>query len=170
MLQSLLNWQISRAERDLGVPLDYVRHVAATSLSAAIRLARFTKLAESGKGPREALLVAGIVGAMSDDCGSCVQIGVNLARKQGLSREHLSAIVSRDPARLPAELADVYHFSEAITLNTDQQDVMRERIRERYGEKGLIEISMAVAMHRVYPTLKRGLGYAKSCSRVTVEV
>jgi len=170
MLQAFFNWQISKMERHLGVSLDYFRHVAATSPSAAIRMARFSKLAQAGKGPREALLVASIVGSMADDCGSCVQIGVNLARKAGVSREVLSAILARDPDRLPAELADVYRFSEAVTMNTDEQDDARERIRKRFGEKGLIEISMAVAMHRVYPTFKRGLGFAKSCSRVTVEV
>jgi hypothetical protein len=36
------------------------------------------------------------------------------------------------------------------------------------GDRGLIDPSMAVAMHRVYPTLKRALGYAKSCTPVTL--
>jgi alkylhydroperoxidase family enzyme len=170
MLQAFFNWQISKMERRLGVPLDYFRQVAKISPSAALRMARFSKLAQAGKGPRDALLVASIAGAMADDCGSCVQIGVNLARKEGLSREILSAVVNHDPARLPDSLADVYRFSEAVTLNSDEQDDLREKIRRRYGEKGVIEICMAIAMHRVYPTLKRGLGFAKSCSRVTVEV
>jgi hypothetical protein len=170
MLKTLINWQIDRAERQLGVPLDYGRWLAGVSLSATWRLARFTKIMQAGHGFSHARHIAGLVGAMADDCGSCVQIGVNLSRQAGIPREQLSAVVERRPEDLPEELAAVYRFAEAVTLNSDEQDELREVVRKFYGDRGLVEICMAVAMHRVYPTLKRGLGYAKSCSRVVVEV
>ena len=170
MLQAILSRQIDKAERQLGVPLDYARHLAKVSLSATWRIARFTKILQAGKGPQDALHVAGLVGSMADDCGSCVQIGVNLARQAGIPRKQISAVVEHRPDDLPEPLAAVYRFSEAVTLNSDEQDELREVVRRHYGERGLVEICLAVAMHRVFPTLKRGLGYAKSCSRVTVEV
>lgn len=170
MIQRFLNRQIDKAERDLGVPLDEARYVARVSLGVTWRMTRFTKLLHAGKGPTAALHVASIVGSMADDCGSCVQIGVNLARKAGVPREVLSAVVARNPEDLPPELADVYRFADAVTLNAPEQDELRERVRRHFGERGLLEISMKIAMHRVFPTLKRALGYAKSCSLVPVEV
>jgi AhpD family alkylhydroperoxidase len=164
MLSWLINRKITKAERELGVSLDYARWIAKASLPATLRMAKFTKLLHAHRGPATAVHVASIVGSMADDCGSCVQIGVNLARKAGVSREILEAVVRRAPETLPADLADVYRFAEAATLNAPELDDFRERVRDRYGDAGLIEIALAVAMHRVYPTLKRGLGFAKSCS------
>lgn len=170
MLSWFIDRQISKAERDLGVSLDYARWIAKASLPATLRMAKFTKLLNAHRGPKTAVHVASIVGSMADDCGSCVQIGVNLARKAGVSREILEAVVRRAPEALPDELADVYHFADAATLNAPELDDFRERVRRHYGDAGLVEIALAVAMHRVYPTLKRGLGFAKSCSLVPVEV
>lgn len=45
---------------------------------------------------------------------------------------------------------------------------MREEIRAKWGEKGLIELAFAIAAARFYPTLKRGMGYAHTCERVVV--
>jgi alkylhydroperoxidase family enzyme len=170
MIQALLNWQIDKAERQLGVPLDEARYVAGVSWSATWRLARFTKLLHASQGSDHARHIASLVGSMADDCGSCVQIGVNISRQVGVPREQLSAVIERRPEDLPEELAAVYRFAEAVTLNSDDQDELREVVRKLYGDRGLVEICIAVAMHRVFPTLKRGLGFAKSCSRVVVEV
>lgn len=170
MIQALLNWQIDKAERQLGVPLDDARWLAAVSWSATWRMVRFRKILQAGQGFSHARHIAGLVGAMADDCGSCVQIGVNFSRQAGVPQEQLSAVVERRPEELPEELAAVYRFAEAVTLNSDDQDDLREVVRKLYGDRGLVEICIAVAMHRVFPTLKRGLGFAKSCSRVVVEV
>lgn len=172
MLQAIFNHQITKAERHLGVPLDYVRYVAQVSTSAAWRLARFTRLAESGHPGhlRDALSLGSIVAAMADDCGSCVQIGVNLARHAGVDRRLVTAVVEHRPEELPEKLQDVYHFTRAVIADSAEQDDLRERIRGHYGDRGLVELSLAIAFHRAFPTLKRGLGYAKSCSRVTVAV
>lgn len=170
MLQSFIQRQISKSERELGASLDYARYVSKFSISAALRLARFSKLFAASKGPTVPVQVASLVGAMAEDCGSCVQIGVNVGRKAGVPRDVLEAVVARAPERLPADLADVYRFAEAVTQNSPEQEAYRERVRQHYGDRGLIEIAMAVALHRVFPTLKRGLGFATSCSLVKVEV
>jgi AhpD family alkylhydroperoxidase len=137
-----------------------------------MRLARFSRLVQH-QPPRElrdAVHVAGLVAAMADDCGSCVQIGVNLSRRAGVDRHTLAAVVERRPEELSSELQDVYHFADAVVHNTIEQEELREQIKQHYGEKGLVEIALAIAFERTFPTLKRGLGYAKSCSRVTVAV
>ena len=170
MISWFINRQITKAERDLGVPLDYARWIAKVSLPATMRMAKFTKLLHTHRGPTTAVHVASLVGSMAEDCGSCVQIGVNLARQAGVSPAILQAVVRRTPEALPEQLADVYHFADAVTAGSPEQDDYRERVRQHYGDEGLVEIALAVALHRVFPTLKRGLGFAKSCSLVPVEV
>lgn len=172
MLQAIFDWQISKAEKQLGVPLDYARYVSRISTSAAMRLARFTRIVqtEPARQLHEAVRIAGLAAAMADDCGSCVQIGVNLSRQAGIDRRTIAAVVDQRPEQLSAELQNVFHFTAAVIQNTLEQDDLRERIKQHYGERGLVEICLAVAFHRTFPTLKRGLGFAKSCSRVNVEV
>lgn len=168
MFKWFIDRQIAAAEKKYGVPLDYMRYLAEHSTGATLRMARFSRIAEQAPNlPPTAACVAGIVSAMADDCGTCVQIGVNIARERGVSRDILQAVVRRQPDDLPDELRDVYRFAEAVTTGVDD-DELREKLRQRYGDRGLIDLGLAIAMHRVYPTFKRALGYAKSCSLVTV--
>ncbi len=170
MLQAILNNRISKAEKELGVPLDYARYIARVSFRSLWKLTKFTRLVEPRRGPyQHAVFVATISTAQWDDCGSCVQIGVNMARRGGLPGGVIRAVLARQPEQLPEDLADVYAFAEAVLGNAPEQEELRARVEQRFGAAGLVEISMAIAMHRVYPTLKRALGYAKSCSLITAE-
>ena len=56
------------------------------------------------------------------------------------------------------------------TLPTGDEDELRETLRQRYGERGLIELAYAIASSQIPPTVKRCLGYARSCRLVHVEV
>ena len=44
------------------------------------------------------------------------------------------------------------------------------RKRRHYGEEALVELAMTMAVCRVFPITKRALGYAQSCSKMTVQV
>ena len=105
-----------------------------------------------------------------EDCGTCVQIAVNQARKAGLPAELLRAVLDGKLDALPEELRDAYRFAEAVLAANGEEDAWRERIRLRYGDEGLIEMALAIASCRVFPITKRALGYAVSCSKVAVRV
>ena len=47
---------------------------------------------------------------------------------------------------------------------------LSEELAQELGRAALVDLALAIASVRVFPTLKRGLGYAQSCSQVTVEV
>ena len=84
--------------------------------------------------------------------------------------EQIQAVMDRDVDSLPEALADVYRFTEAVVEKTGAEDELRERLRGRYGDEGLIELAMAIAGARVFPITKRALGYAKSCALVELHV
>jgi hypothetical protein len=56
-----------------------------------------------------------------------------------------------------------------VTRN-GEEDSLRECIRQRYGDEGLIEMALAIASCRAFPVTKRALGYAVSCSKTAVRV
>jgi hypothetical protein len=64
----------------------------------------------------------------------------------------------------------VYRFAEAVVTASPDADALRPRVAEHFGEEGLVELALAIASSRFFPIVKRTLGYARSCSLVTIEV
>ncbi|HZG52936.1 MAG TPA: hypothetical protein VEZ40_12440 [Pyrinomonadaceae bacterium] len=172
MLRQLILRRLAAEERKLGgVSLDYLRHVARTSLPAFFKFALFTPLAAHRRAlPADAYHVARLVATQHEDCGTCVQIEVNLARRAGVVPEVLRAAVLGRPDELPAPLADAYRFAAAVVEAGGAEGEWRERVRAHYGEEALVEMALGVAAARVFPTTKRALGYATSCALVRVDV
>lgn len=171
MLQTLLMKKLDSVERELGASVDYLRHILRISRRAFFAFARFIPLARYRHVlPPDPCHVARLVATRDEDCGSCVQIAVNLARKDGMSADLIAAVLERRPEDLPGPLADVYRFTEAVVEATGQDEAYRDRLRARYGEEGLVELAFAMATCRVFPITKRALGYAASCAQVEIRV
>jgi alkylhydroperoxidase family enzyme len=171
MLRWLIRKRLAAAERDLGVPVDYARHILDVSLGAFLKFVKVLPLDGYRRSlPAGPYHVARLVAVRHEDCGPCVQIVVNQAKKEGVSPEVLQAALASEPDALPEDLADAYRFAEAVVTRSGDEDRLRDRIRQRHGEAGLVEMALAVAVCRIFPTVKRGLGYATSCSKVTVHV
>ena len=171
MIRQLILKRLDAAERALGgVSVEYLRHVARTSLAAFFKFSLFMPLAaHRRKLPPAAYHVARIVATRQEDCGTCVQIEVNLARRGGVPAEVLRAVLAERVADLPPELTDVYRFARAVAAAEDDAE-LRASLRARYGEEAFVELALAIAAARVFPTTKRALGYATSCALVEVQV
>jgi hypothetical protein len=74
-----------------------------------------------------------VVAARHDDCGECVQIAVNQARKAGVRPDLLQAVLADRWGDLPGEVADACRFAAAVVTASGEEDELRERIRQRYG-------------------------------------
>src|SRR5262252_1035309 len=105
MLRRLILSRIASAEKDLGVPLDYCRFMIRVSLRASLKFAKFLSVDEYHRVlPPGPCYVARIVAVRDEDCGTCVQIAVNQAKKAGVPAEVLRAVLDGDLDRLPDEL------------------------------------------------------------------
>lgn len=170
MLRYLIRKNLDAAERKLGAPVDYLRFIAATSLSAFFKFAMFMPLAGHRKVvPLPAKHIAHMVAARSEDCGECVQMAVNLARQDHVSSPVIRAVLNDSPGDLTPEWADVYHFARAICEQTGEEESLRARMRDYYGDEGLVELALGIASARLFPVTKRALGYSHSCSLVSLE-
>ena len=155
----------------MGESIDYLRHVVDVSPTALLRFASIMPFANSRKVlPEDAWFVAQVVASQNEDCGTCLQITVNLAQQGGVDRALLRAAVDGDCGGMSQEMADVYRFTKLVLAAAGGEDDLRETLRERYGDRGLIELSYAIAASRIPPTVKRALGFAKSCSLAPVKL
>ncbi len=171
MLRRIILSRIAAAEKQLGVPLDYCRFIVRVSLRASFKFAKFLAVDEYRRMlPPGPFYVVRIVATQHEDCGTCVQIAVNQAKKAGVPAELLRAVLDGKLDALPEELREAYRFAEVVLTANGEEGAWRERIRLRYGDEGLIEMALAIATCRVFPTIKRVLGYAVSCSAVAVRV
>ena len=168
MLRWLIRRKLAAEEKKLGASMDYLRHVVDASPAAFLRFASIMPFANSRKVlPKEAWFAAQITTLRHEDCGPCLQITVNLAKQQGVDTELIRAVLDEDAAKLSREIADVCDFTKSV-LACNDDSTLRDALCTRYGERGLIELSFAIASGRIPPTVKRVLGHATSCSKVAI--
>jgi alkylhydroperoxidase family enzyme len=171
MLGFLVRRNIRSTEKKLGASLDYMREMYAKAPDVFWQFVKVAKAAGyRGKLPAAPLHVACLVAIRHQDCGECVQIGVNVAKQDGVPADVLKATLAGKVEELPESLRDVYRFAEAVAKNTGEEETYRPRLVKVFGEEAVIELAVALALCQTFPIVKRGMGHAKSCSVVKVDV
>ena len=172
MLRWFFRRKLNSEEQRLGASMDYLRHIVDVSPTAFLRFAATMPFANSRNVlPADAWFAAQLVALQREDCGPCVQIAVNLAREANVAAALIQAILAGDFASVSPEIRDVCEFTQA-TLDADERACLelRESLRARFSDRGLIELAYAIAASRIPPTIKRTLGYAKHCHEVRVDI
>jgi hypothetical protein len=163
MLKRVFGYLLSQGEKRTGVKLDYARKIAAQDTGLFLRYGKvFAFLDPNKQVPAAAYHVARLCGALSADCGSCVEAEINLAHTAGVEGELVSAVIAHRLDDLPSELAAVARLSSAVTHFRDDAQ-SREQVVEHYGESGLIELSFAMNGAALLPGVKRAMGFATAC-------
>ncbi|GJM20452.1 MAG: hypothetical protein DHS20C15_03670 [Planctomycetota bacterium] len=119
--------------------------------------------------PLEAFFVAKLSVLLEEDCGPCAQLCLAMAREAQVDGELLSAVLERGVG-LPAALAEVRRFALAMNAGSDFSPELGARVEEHYGAAARAELCVLVAAARVFPALKRGLGFGQSCAHTPLRV
>jgi alkylhydroperoxidase family enzyme len=171
MLGFIVKRKIRAKEKQLGVSMDYAVEMYETAPDAFWAFSKAIAAAEyRSKIPPAPYHVARLVATRHADCGPCVQIVVNMAKADGVEAAVLKAALGGKVEELPESLRDVYRFAQAVVTASGDENEYRDRLRKVFGDEAVVELALAIAMSQVFPTLKRGLGHAKSCSVVKVDV
>ncbi len=169
MLKWIASKLVSNAEKRLGVSLDYAHTIAQTDFGLMLRYGKiFGFLDPNKKVPAEAYHIARLRGAISADCGTCVEAEINLAKAAGLSAQILQATLSQDYTSLPSEFQAVAELADAVTGERQDAPEARDTLRAAYGEAGLIELSYAMNGAALLPGIKRAMGHATTCDLQTL--
>ena len=112
--------------------------------------------------PKDMIHMARLGSARAEDCGPCVEIVRGFALADRMDADRLQNALLGKPDNDSDALA--YGFGEAIA----QGDVARsfelgEQVEAKHGRPVRTELTLAAASGRLYPAIKRGLGYASAC-------
>jgi hypothetical protein len=169
MLKWLLRRQIAAFERAWNYDTGYMREIIEADPRAMMALGKVRGLTRYCKDvPLAAYCAAGLVAVMMEDCGPCTQLGIDMAQREGVDAVILRAIVARDDAAMPEEVALAARFAEASLRHAPQADDLRDEVLRRWGRRGLISLAFAMLSARMYPTLKYALGHGRTCTRLVI--
>ncbi len=119
--------------------------------------------------PADASFAAKIVGGLAEDCGPCTQLVVDMALEAGMPKDQIEAVLRRDPRAMNEATTLGFRFADAVVRRSAEEDEFRDAVRDQWGPKGVIDLTMALQMGRMFPMMKAALGYGKECRRVTVD-
>ncbi len=170
MLKAFLHRMIrDNFEKPFGYDAGYVHEVIDADAGTFFRFTFVSGLVNRKAAPADALAAAGIVATLTEDCGPCTQIGVDMALKGGVRPEVLRAILAGDAAAMGPDAALGYRFAKAsLAKDLEAGDAARDEVVRRWGKKGLVALAMSLTSSRMYPTLKYALGHGRACSKVVV--
>lgn len=113
--------------------------------------------------------VAKLAAMQIEDCGECLQLNVRMALEAGVAKGLVEAAI-HDPSALPVALQDVFCYAKHVACDDALEPDQVERIMTRYDKGSLLELGLCVATAKVFPTVKRAVGYTKSCSLISIDV
>jgi hypothetical protein len=169
MLKKILHYFISKLERKYGYDAGYLHAMIESSPALAREFSHVPKLSQyRKKAPVRLHALAGLAAAKSEDCGPCLQLGIDMSHEAGVDTETLKKVV-KNPEQLSGDDKLVFDYATAVANNAADAESLRQQVEKKFGRDILIELAMAIATTRVYPALKRGMGYAKSCQIVNFD-
>ena len=86
-----------------------------------------------------------------------------------MATDQVEAVLTRDQAAMSPAVALAYRYGTAVLSHNPDAHAAREAVRACWGEKGLIDLAVAMQATRLYPMLKDALGFALECRRVSVD-
>lgn len=169
MLKWLARRRLDAFEQAFDYDVTYMREMLDTSWSGFMRFSAVAKLAAFRQGvPADAWHAAKLVGTIAEDCGPCTQLGVRISEAAGVPSAVLRGVLTDDESLMGRDVTLAAHFARAAIAHDPAADELREQIVERWGERGLLSLALAMSATRIYPAVKYALGHGKACSRVRV--
>jgi len=169
MIRWFFRRQIAAFERTWNYDASYVHELIAADPRAVMALGKVMGLGRYRKDiPPAAHAAAGIVAVMAEDCGPCTQLAISMAEREGIDPAILRAVVARDFAAMPYEVALAARFAQKTLAHAPEADDLREEVVRLWGKRALISLAFAIMSSRLFPTLKYALGHGHACTRLTI--
>lgn len=119
--------------------------------------------------PVDAYFVAMLTSMRAEDCGACFQLNVRMAIEAGIDPAIVQGVIGSGDTLEP-RLAQIKKFASEISPSGFIDDDLRAAMDRDYSKQELYEFGLVIASTKVYPAIKRVLGYALACDLPNIEV
>ncbi len=169
----MLNWFVKRQLDKFGKQWDYdtgyMREIVdEAGVGAVMPMQALQKLGSYRKVPRDAYFGAALTAGKDADCGPCLQLGVRMAEKQGVSPQLIRAILEQDYGKCSKEALLGIELALATIARDGSGEEARAEILKRWGRAGLVSLAYAIVGAQSYPTFKYAIGHGHTCVRVRI--
>lgn len=167
MLRKILYHLVQKSEQKMGRQFDYMRDIIRASPFQFLKFSKIFAIADQRTDlPLDLYHIARIIGAMSEDCGTCVQLEVDLAKQAGFTAEQLRDIVNQQTDCLTEEQIMIVEFARMLAFDKMDNIEVREYILKKYGQKALVDFAFSLNAAKFLPSIKRTMGHAISCQKI----
>jgi hypothetical protein len=171
MIRWFIHRRLAAFEREFDYDMSYARDILDAGIGAFRHFSASLGMAKHRDHvARDARYGAKIAATLTEDCGPCTQLVVNMAERDGVDPATLRAILAADANAMNSDASLGYRFTRAvITRDIPESDRLRTEVLERWGQKGLVSLALTIVSARIFPTLKYALGHGAACTQVHVE-
>lgn len=106
--------------------------------------------------------IARLASIVAEDCGACTQLNIKMAAEAGVKEELIKKVI-RNPEKLDRQDKLIYDYAQAVVKNSDNCHDYQFLISKLYDKEQLTEFALAISSTKVYPTIKRALGFIEPC-------
>ena len=124
----------------------------------------------SNKIEKDVFFVAQLTAMKNEDCGTCLQLIVDKEIEAGVDKNIIEDLMFNEGKNLDDELKDVHEFTLAVVSYEEVDKNLYDRMNWTYSKEIMVELSLAIASCKVFPTLKRVLNNFESCSLIKIKV
>ena len=169
MIKAFLKRGARRFGARFNYDVSYMQHVTEVSAEAGLRLSALQVFAGYRGPPSARNVVAGaaLASTLDGDCGPCLQLVADIAQASRVPREQIALCLRGQPEDA-GDTGLGFRFALAAIADSDTLEALRAEIAGRYGEAAVVAAAFAASSGRVYPVLKRGLGYGAVCAKVSI--
>jgi hypothetical protein len=128
------------------------------AFEAAMPMARVARAA-----PAEAVFIVKIAAMRAQDCGPCTELNLKMAREAGVAENVIRGALHGGRG-LTGEQRDLHDCARGVALGEELDPALLPRLQARWGGEAVAELAVNIVAAGIYPTLKRALGHAQSCS------
>ena len=118
------------------------------------------------RAPIEAAFTVQLLATLYEDCGSCLQLIVQMAEESGMSTDQIEAVLAGNRDAMHPSVTLAYRYADALLNRRANLAEAREAVRAQWGDKGLIDLALNLQGARLFPMMKQALGFAQLCHRV----
>ena len=164
----MIRWLLHKGTRAFEARYDYdasyQHRLIDISKGAGLRMA-VLPLFSQYRGPkvgRQVWLGAIFASTLEGDCGPCSQLILDMAAEAGADMAPFR-MCAAGQAKDAGDVGLGFRFAMAAISGDAEADSLRAEIETAFGAETLAAATFGAAFGRVYPVLKRGLGYGKTC-------